>query len=147
MNPPTKSFPLRTILTVTTGYLLTKGKGPRDNGIGDLYEILQWMTDNVPFTHQLGRFSNECKPFLLKWFPELALANAGLKSLDDWIKRDRSGGGEAVKMWFAELQMMHPSIQSSYEVPKIPRENHSVKNPVEELVEMRAKGGKRAKRG
>ena len=40
----TKTFSLRTILTVTTGRLLTKGKTERDNGIGDLYEILGWMS-------------------------------------------------------------------------------------------------------
>ena len=54
MTTETRQFPLRTILTVTTGRLLTKAKGPRDNGIGDLYEILGYMTgDNGVMTHQL----------------------------------------------------------------------------------------------
>lgn len=71
----TKKFPLRDVLTVTTGRLLTKGKGKDDNGIGDLYKILGHMTgDDGVMTHQLGRFSEECKPWLLKWFPELAEA-------------------------------------------------------------------------
>lgn len=30
----TKKFPARVLLTVTTGRLLTKGKGAHDNGIG-----------------------------------------------------------------------------------------------------------------
>lgn len=67
----TKAFPLRTILTVTTGRLLTKRKDPNDNGIGDLYEFLEWMCGEPPFTHTLGRFSKECKPYLFRWFPEL----------------------------------------------------------------------------
>lgn len=134
---PTKAFPLRVILTVTTGRLLTQGKGPRDNGISDLYEILGWMTDDSPFTHQLGRFADECKPHLLKWFPELALASAGLKNLDKWLKSDRTGGGEGIEMWLAELRMLHPSIQLSYDVPKIPRETHCVHDPMAELIAMR----------
>ncbi len=67
----TKVFPLRVLLTVTTGRLLTQSRGPRDNGIGDLYELLGWMTNDEPFTHQLPRFADECKPWILQWFPEL----------------------------------------------------------------------------
>ena len=33
----TKTFPLRVLLTVTTGRLLTKSSGDRDNGISDLH--------------------------------------------------------------------------------------------------------------
>lgn len=67
----TKTFPLGVVLTVTTGRLLTKSKSQNDNGIGDLYDILGHMTGDSPFTHQLGRFAAECKPWLYRWFPEI----------------------------------------------------------------------------
>ena len=40
----TKRFSLRTVLTVTTGRLLTAPTEDGGNGIGDLYEILGWIT-------------------------------------------------------------------------------------------------------
>jgi hypothetical protein len=132
----TKTFPLRVLLTVTTDRLLTE---PKDggNGIGDLYDILGWMTNDSPFTHQLGRFGQECKPWLLKWFPEIAPASARMTQLDGWLERDRSGGEEGVKMWLTELKMMFPAIKDSYEVPRIPSKAHHPKDPVAELIELR----------
>ncbi len=132
----TKRFPLRVLLTVTTERLLTEGRGEHDNGIGDLYDILGWMTDDSPFTHQLPRFGRECQPYLLKWFPELSPANACLASLDAWIKKAPTCPDEGIKMWLAELKAMFPDIRDSYDVLKIPRETHATKGPVEELAEM-----------
>lgn len=133
----TKQFSLRVLLTVTTGRLLTE---PKDggNGIGDLYDILGWMTNDSPFTHQLPRFGDECKPWLLKWFPEIAAASACLKSLDCWIASDRTGTAqEGIKIWLAELKIMFPAMKDIYDVPRIPAEDHHPKDPVAELIEMR----------
>ena len=135
-TPEVKAFHLRVLLTVTTDRLLTQ-----DKGIGDLYDILGWMTNDSPMTHQLGRFGEECKPWLLKWFPEITPALASTASLDKWLKADKTGTGQAgIKMWLTELKMMFPEIKDSYDVPRIPAENHASKNPLQELVEMR--GGK-----
>lgn len=132
-----KKFPLRTVLTVTTGRLLTERKGEHDNGIGDLYEILGHMTNDSPFTHTLGRFAEECKPHLLEWFPELKAVNACLGNLDKWIACDRTGTAqEGIKMWLAELKLMFPEIKKEYEIGQIPEKDHGVKNPIEELQSM-----------
>lgn len=140
MKQNTKPFPLRVLLSVTTGRLLTESKGDRDNGIGDIYELLGWMTDDQPFTHQLPRFARECEPYLLKWFPELAPCGvaASLASLDRWLKSDKtSAKDEGVKMWLAELKMMFPALKRVYEVPQIPKESHTPKDAVRELIELR----------
>lgn len=71
----TKLFDLRTVLTSTTGFLLTKSDRPGDNGIGKLHELLDWMTNDSIFTHQLGRANEQCAPALLEWFPELIDVN------------------------------------------------------------------------
>ena len=136
----TKKFALRVLLTVTTGRLLTEGKGDHDNGIGDLYDILGWMTDDSPMTHQLGRFGKECKPRLLEWFPELGACGVekSLESLDKWLQADKTGTGrEGIKMWLAELKMMFPNLKAEYEVGKIGQAAHAQIDPVQELVEMR----------
>jgi len=133
-----KSFTLRTILSVTTGRLLTKSKGPTDNGIEDMYQLLGHMTGDSPFTHQLGRFADECKPWLFRWFPELKMANAALPKLDEWIKIDKTGTKEeGVKMWLAELKLLAPNIKDTYQIGRIPMDDHDKKHPYDELVIMR----------
>jgi hypothetical protein len=126
------------LLTVTTDRLLTE---PKDggNGSGDLYELLGWMTEDSPFTHQLGRFAEECKPWLFKFFPELAPCgvSSSLASLDRWLKADRTGGQEGIKMWLAELKLMFPSLKDNYDVPRIHVGDHKRVDPVTELVELR----------
>lgn len=113
----TKPFEVRVLLTCTTGRLLTKRKGERDNGIGDLYELLGWMTDDSPMTHQLGRFSRECAPYLLRWFPELSKADERLPELDRLLKANEPE--EGIEKWLASLQVRLPELKTSYEVPKI----------------------------
>lgn len=125
----TKRFPVRVLLSVTTELLLTKPRGDRDNGIGDLYEILGWMTNDSPFTHQLPRFNEECKPWLLRWFPELAAANDHLDALQGLI---RVHGSHGVDQWVAKL-----GLPAEYDVPRIPADDHEQKHPYDELVAMR----------
>ncbi len=138
----TKPFPARVLLTVTTGRLLTKPDSDGGNGIGDLYKILGWMTDDQPFTHQLPRFSDECKPWLLRWFPELAKANDHLPILDKLLEAARAVGQpkkaieNAVNDWLTRVtRELH--LKKTYDVPKIPRDDHDVKDPFDELVVMR----------
>lgn len=137
----TKEFPLNTILTVTTGRLLTTRSGPRDNGIGDLYEILKWICGESPFTHTLGRFCNEAKPVLLAAFPELEAASSAewLAELDEMV--ERHGPETGCAMWVNSLQEAL-GLKSSYAVPQLPEGRHESRNPVEELVSMMAKGEK-----
>jgi hypothetical protein len=138
MNTETKTFALRTLLTVTTGRLLTESKGPRDNGIGAVYELLGWMTNDSPFTHQLPRFAEECKPWLYRWFPELGIGEACLEKLDEWLGKGKTGDtSEGVLMWLAELRSLQPSLKETYDVPRIPQDDHERKDPVAELVAMR----------
>ena len=128
-----KCFHLRTVLSVTTGRLLTESESPNDNGIGKMYALLGHMTGDSPFTHQLGRFAEECKPWLFRWFPELATANACLDKLDEWIKKDKTGTNEeGIKIWLTELKMLDPRIQDVYEIGQIPMDDHDRKEPYKE---------------
>lgn len=128
----TKQFPLRVVLTASTGRLLTKARGPHDNGIGDLYEILNWMTGDNLFTHQLPRAGDACKPVLLAAFPELAKANDALNLLDQGLEMRESN--EAIEHWLTQIQMIAPEIKETYDVPRIAEWTHI--NPVLEAQTM-----------
>ncbi len=119
-----KIFALGTILTVTTGRLLTK---PNDagNGIEDLYQLLGHMTGEPPYTHSLGRFSEECKPSLLKWFPELASVDE--TELDELMEKH---GDEGVQLWLDSLDLPKQFSLAENSVP------HVVENPIVELARM-----------
>lgn len=131
----TKLFSVRTVLTVTTGRLLTKPSEEGSNGIGDLYDLLGWMTMDSPFTHQLGRFADECKPILYRLFPELGAAEACLPELDKWLKTSPTCPEEGIRMWLTELRMMFPEIKLEYAIPQFPIE-HAIKDPIAELKEI-----------
>lgn len=130
----TNRFHVRVLLTVTTGRLLTKANGPRDNGIGSLYKLLGWMTNDVPMTHQLPRFADECKPWLLRWFPELTIDECALDSLDSTIAK--YGQKEGVEGWLKAM-LSGGNIKEHYDVPRIPADDHEKKEPWDELVAMR----------
>ena len=138
MAESTKRFSLRVLLSCTTHRLLTKSQGADDNGIGDLYELLGWMTNDSPFTHQLPRFNEECKPWLLRWFPELAHAgtDSAMGRLDLLLQ---SGQPEvAIEAWLEHIQSSMPGVlKAEYDVPRIPTDDHERKNPYDELVQMR----------
>jgi len=101
------------------------------------------MTGDTPFTHTLGRFAEECKPWLYRWFPELERANdpkwlGQLDSLLSDAKTSQKEPDEAVNVWLKWIQ--EPGIlglRANYEIGQIPRDDHEVKDPVEELVVMR----------
>ena len=70
----TRNFHLSDILSITTGRLVST------RHMEGVYEILNWMTQDDLFTHQLGRASEECAPILCTLYPELsetALAGSG----------------------------------------------------------------------
>ena len=133
----TKRFPLRVLLTVTTGRLLTTAKGPHDNGIDDYYEILAWMTNDTSYTHTLGRFNDECKPWLLRWFPELGIVPQRLGNLNIMIRMAKSEGTSVereIQEWLA-VETERCNLPDFYDVPRIPPDDHERKHPYDELVE------------
>ena len=134
-----RKFPLRVVLSVTTGRLLTKPRGDHDNGIGDLYEILGFMCEDAPYSHQLGRFSAECKSWLLRWYPDLEspelLFEVGklIEMLSTPSGRDKSEA--LIDGWLSGL-VSSWICRESYMVQQIPRDDHEQKHPYDELVQM-----------
>jgi len=108
-----KSFGLGTILSITTGRLLTS--------IDNVYEILNFMTRDNLFTHQLPRASKECAPWILRQHPQLKdvdASNVTKDNLQEYLKQ---------QIDFYDI---------SLEIEPIQRDDHDYKNPLEELKEM-----------
>jgi hypothetical protein len=62
----TRKFHLGEVLSVTTGRLVAPGH------IGAVHALLDFMTRDTLFTHQLPRAMRECRPELLRQHPKLA---------------------------------------------------------------------------
>lgn len=122
-----KEFPTLAVLTAASGRLLTQPISEEDNGIGQLYAVLGWMTGDTVFTHQLGRFIEECRPWIHQWHPVIA-------ELDVEISRRCELGEAEMK---ALQQDMLLKFGKTIQLRKIPRYAHSRRNPIDELVEMR----------
>lgn len=67
----TRNFHIGDILSITTGRLVS----PRH--MEGIYDILNFMTGERLFTHQLPRVCREAEPVLLAQHPQLADADAG----------------------------------------------------------------------
>lgn len=142
MAEATKTFALGDVLSITTGRLVS------ESHIGGVYQILNWMTRDNLFTHQLSRVRKECAPWLLRWFPELK--NARVWLLDQMIKEGDdntvvhdliAGDVKAERMTacaeWVKIEIGAFELLREYEVPRIPIDDHERKHPYDELVVMR----------
>jgi hypothetical protein len=106
-------FDLGTVLTITTGILLTK--------IDNVYKILDYMTGDSLFTHQLPRVSRECEPILLKQFPQLKGIDVSDVNSDNWNDF---------------LQKQIEIFGNEFEVIPVSLFEHQHIDPIEELESM-----------
>jgi hypothetical protein len=92
--------------------------------MGGVYEILNWMTGDNLFTHQLPRAMDECKPSLDAQHPGLAAVE---------LPEDL-GSREIIDAW---LETLYPEFGEYVEVAPVPRSDHTVIDPISELKMMR----------
>ncbi len=110
----TRNFHLGDILSITTGRLVSPSR------MSGIYEILNYMTRDNLFTHQLPRVSKECAPELLRQHPQLADVDATVvtpENFKDWL-------AEQVAKYGKELP-----------VSRMKAEDHERIAPMSELVE------------
>lgn len=74
----TKEFATCDVLSTITGRLM--------GDIGGVYEVLNWMTGESVFTHQLPRIGREARPVMVDAHPQLAQAieEAEQVNTDNW---------------------------------------------------------------
>lgn len=105
-------FTLGEVLSITAGPLLCD--------IGRVYAILNYMTGDQLFTHQLPRAGRECKPHLLAQFPQLAKVNADSVTTENWA------------VWLHDQILEYGN---EFEVKPLPLHAHEFIDPLSELAE------------
>lgn len=108
-----KTFSLGAVLSVTTERLMAD--------IGELYAILNYMTGDNLYTHQLPRVSRECRPFLLAQYPALADIDLSDVTCENWLVR------------LTELWAIHGK---TLDVAPLPEHAHESIDPISELAEI-----------
>lgn len=107
-------FHLGDVLTVTTGKLLA----PR--GMESVYDILNFMTGDDLYTHQLPRARKECASYLLRQHPQLAGVD-----VDDVTPDNFAAKLEAFAAEYGETVLVVP----------LPNHVHEFIDPLSELAE------------
>jgi hypothetical protein len=115
-----KTFHLGDILSVTTGKLVS----PRH--IDGVYDILNWMTGDNLFTHQLPRAMDECQGPLLAQHPGLA----AVVPPEDFGPDPKAG----VEAWLAGQVAIYGETR---EVAPLADDVHGHVDPLDELHLMR----------
>jgi|GEM_PF-1222939 len=108
-------FHLGDILSIVTGKLVS----PRH--VKGVYDILDYMTGDNLFAHQLPRACNECRSYLLVEMPWLAEVDASTVSSENW------------EQWIDDLVEKYGEYHS---VLPIHPEDHENIDPVDELNRM-----------
>lgn len=114
-----KEFPISAVLSVTTGRLM--------GDIGEVYEILGWMSGEKLFTHQLPRVSREAAPVILAAHPQLhaAVSEAEQVTTENW------------QTW---LSAWTDRFGAALPVPRLGLHEHRRVGPLAELAEMMSPG-------
>lgn len=124
-----KKFHVADVLTVTTGCMVS----PR--GIEAVYDILNFMTGDSLFTHQLVRACNVATPVLLARFPQLAKVKKPVFDFSGKLGGDLAMQEQIVSAWVQEQ-----GLDMEFEIEPLAPGEYVSMDPAAEMVQMR--GGK-----
>jgi hypothetical protein len=114
----TRAFHIGDILTITTGRLVSP------DHMDGVYRILNWMTGDNLFTHQLPRACAECAPSLRQQFPDLAAVE---------VPAELSGETD-VTAWLEAQIAIYGDVR---QVEPLAAEDHTHMDPLAELRQLR----------
>lgn len=117
MSQPTKRFDLGDVLSISTGLLVS------ERHLDGVYDILNWTTEDNLFAHQLPRAMRQARPWLARWFPELPSGDETPEGYTEATWRE----------WLAAQKAKHGAYR---DVPRIPRDDQSHRDPLGEFAEM-----------
>lgn len=110
----TRTFDIGDVLSITTDYLVS------ERGMEGVYDILNFLTGDNLFTHQLPRASQEMRPVILKQHPNLEAIPDANVTRDNW------------RGWLAEqVALFGPTLELS---PAQGHEHERI-DPLSELAE------------
>jgi len=111
----TKHFPTCAVISAIGGSLCCE--------IGQVYEVLGWMSGESVWTHQLPRVGREATPVVLAMHPALQ------EALDECERVNRDNWHDYAAKW---VDRYGPEIA----VPRFNRDQHESIDPVSELAEI-----------
>ena len=112
-----KTFHIGDVLSITTGRLVSK------EGMGGVHRMLDFMTQDELYTHQLPRAMDECRPWLLRQHPQLA----GVEVPDEF--------SDEAHVW-SWLDEQIARYGETLLVEPIPADDQTHRDPIAELAEM-----------
>lgn len=114
-----KKFHISDVLSVTTGRLVSS------RHMDGIYEILNFLTGDKLFTHQLPRAMRECEPWLKTQFPQLmadspAMAQSikGLEGMLAVTQQNKEALGKVCTEWVEDVRQKFslPEMLTVYEL-------------------------------
>jgi hypothetical protein len=123
MTTDTRDFHIGDIISAMGGPLVS----PRH--IAGVYDVLNYMTGDDLFTHQLPRASRECEPHLREQHPDLAAI-----VFPDWSALTSDNAEATVMAWLAEQVALFGETRP---IRPLPAEDHTSIDPITELKMMR----------
>lgn len=128
-----KDFHISDIISVTTGRLVSS------RHIEGIYDILNFMTEDNLFTHQLPRAMKDCEPSLRRQFPQLfpdqPVMSKCLQELDN--QREGINGKDltkAINEW-VECVRITFGLPEHLQVEPLHTGEHQEIDPIQELEE------------
>lgn len=112
-----KQFDLGAILNITTGILFTS--------MDDVYEVLNYLTGDSIFTHQIPRVMDVAKPYVLSLHPELE--GVGVDVAINSFEDAKAFVDEQKKIYGNKLSLTSMSKTDGY--------SHA--DPIEEAIEIK----------
>ena len=121
-----KQFHIGAIISIVDGRLVGK------NRMNDVREILNYMTDDSLFTHQLLRAGTECAPILVNALGATIDFDQIKTSLDEVMKNSTDDNrGDKIGEWLEQQAELYGALHN---VPKCT--NYEAKDSLAELAEM-----------
>lgn len=109
----TRTFPLGEVLSIITGKLLCD--------IGGVYRVLNFLTGEELYTHQIPRAMRVCQPFVAWLHPDLAAL--------DW-------SGVNTSNWQAWLGAQVARFGPTRELAPLSPHAYEPQDPIDEAIEM-----------
>lgn len=119
MTDETRDFHIGDIISVTDGHLVSP------THVSGVHALLDWMTGDTLFTHQLPRAAEECEPDLRRQHPDVAAI-----VFPDTVEHTEEG----VYGWLAEQVAIYGETRP---VTPLAAADHTPIDPISELKMMR----------
>ena len=117
------------VVTIMTSYLCCS--------FDELCDALEALCGELPYTSQIPRFLDECRPWLIRWFPALASddCQAEFRKLGALLATEsgKQSPEFLIVGWMSRV-IASGHLQESYAVGCIPADDHEIIDVYDELV-------------